>query len=209
MKHNKNRALYFSVIVAATFAAILAATLISNAQQSQQHQRSALPPTHEGHNHSTCPMMQNRDAPKESARADPQGDASSMAEMNMRGEKEMGFSQTQTTHHFLLKDDGGAIEVEVNDPVDTVTREHIRQHLSGIAKAFSAGDFDTPFAVHAQVPPGVPVMKELKAVIKYEYEETLRGGRVRISTGNSEALSAIHQFIRFQIREHRTGDPLE
>ena len=31
----------------------------------------------------------------------------------------MGFDQARTTHHFLLFTDGGAIDVSVNDPVDT------------------------------------------------------------------------------------------
>ena len=46
---------------------------------------------------------------------------------------------------------------------------------------FSNGNFDAPMLVHAQNPPGVEVMKQLKAEITYEYEETKRGGRIRIS----------------------------
>ncbi|HYY59187.1 MAG TPA: hypothetical protein VE842_17790 [Pyrinomonadaceae bacterium] len=200
MKHNKITG-YVSVIVAGVFAA----TLIVHAQQQQPS-----PPTPHEHNgtHSSCPMMRAAELPKESAEAVPH-QADGMAEMNMRGEREMGFSQTQTTHHFRLLKDGGAIEIEVNETKDTAMRDQVRQHLKEIAQAFSGGDFATPLAVHAQIPPGVPVMKRLKAAIKYEYEETAGGGRVRISTDNSEALSAIHAFLRFQIEEHRTGDPLE
>src|SRR5712664_1346364 len=39
-------------------------------------------------------------------------DDSSSSAMNDRGEKGMGFSQTTTTHHFLLSADGGVIQVE-------------------------------------------------------------------------------------------------
>ena len=60
--------------------------------------------------------------------------------------------------------------------------------------------------VHDTVPPGVPVMKELSGKINYKFEETPSGGRVVISTGDKEALAAIHAFLRFQIEEHRTGD---
>ena len=35
------------------------------------------------------------------------------SQMNERGEHAMGFSQITTTHHFLLKPDGGVIQVEV------------------------------------------------------------------------------------------------
>jgi hypothetical protein len=35
-----------------------------------------------------------------------------------------------------------------------------------------------------------------------------RGGRIRIETDSPEALAAIHDFLRFQIKDHETGDPL-
>ena len=50
-------------------------------------------------------------------------------------------------------------------------------------------------------------MKRLAAEIKYTYESAPRGGRVRIQTRNPEALSAVHEFLKFQIREHKTRDP--
>lgn len=78
------------------------------------------------------------------------------AQMNERGEHAMGFSQTATTHHFLLKPDGGVIQVEVNDPRDTSSRDNIRMHLGHIAKMFADGTFNIPMFVHDTVPPGVP-----------------------------------------------------
>jgi hypothetical protein len=66
------------------------------------------------------------------------------AEMIKRGHAGMGFSQDKTTHHFLMLKDGGAIQVNVNDPKDDVTRNHVRMHLSHVAEMFSAGDFDVP-----------------------------------------------------------------
>src|SRR5207253_2677012 len=37
--------------------------------------------------------------------------------------------------------------------------------------------------------------------------ETLEdGGRVAITTNDRRALEAIHEFLRYQIREHHTGD---
>ena len=118
----------------------------------------------------------------------------------------MGFDHEKTTHHFRFKQDGGAIEVEANDPKDTASRDQIRQHLSHITQMFAGGDFTAPMLIHAQTPPGVPVMKRLKADIKYRFEETERGGRIRITTTNREALAAIYEFLRFQIADHKTGD---
>ena len=129
-------------------------------------------------------------------------------EVNRRGDHEMGFSHEKTTHHFRLAKDGGAIEVTANDPNDTESRDQIRQHLTHIAMMFSAGNFNAPMLIHDQTPPGVPVMKRLKSQIKYEFENMESGGRVKISTVNREAIDAVHEFLRFQITDHQTGDPL-
>jgi hypothetical protein len=127
--------------------------------------------------------------------------------VNRRGDAAMGFSHAKTTHHFLLKSDGGAIQVEANDANDSASRDQIRVHLKHIAKKFSEGDFTAPMLIHAQTPPGARAMQRLKAEIRYEFEELERGGRVRISTNDPEAMKAIHEFLRFQIKDHQTGDP--
>ncbi|HMK23709.1 MAG TPA: hypothetical protein VK466_15365, partial [Terriglobales bacterium] len=120
--------------------------------------------------------------------------------MMQRGEKGMGFSQAATTHHFLLKPEGGVISVSANDAKDTDSRDHIRMHLRHIARAFSESDFDIPMFVHDQEPPGVPVMKRLAKEIRYEFRETDRGGEAAISSKSTEAVQAIHDFLAFQIR---------
>jgi hypothetical protein len=129
-------------------------------------------------------------------------------QMNARGEHAMAFSQTATTHHFLLFDTGGAIQVEANNPTDKASVDQIRMHLSHITKMFTDGNFDIPMFVHATVPPGVPEMKRLKGDIHYSFEETGSGGRIQIVTSNTTALDAVQKFLRFQIQEHKTGDPV-
>jgi len=130
-------------------------------------------------------------------------------EMNKRGDKVMGFEHAKTTHHFILAPEGGAIEVSANMAADKSSRAKIRSHLSHIAMMFAEGDFNAPFLIHQQNPPGVEVMQRLKNEIQYKFEKSERGGRVRISTKDPEALQAIHDFLRFQIKDHKTGDPLE
>jgi hypothetical protein len=49
----------------------------------------------------------------------------------------------------------------------------------------------------------------LKADINYSFESVERGGQVRIVTSNAEAIDAIHDFLRYQIRDHQTGDSLD
>jgi hypothetical protein len=128
--------------------------------------------------------------------------------MNERGDHVMGFDHTKTTHHFRLLADGGSIEVTANSPEDTESRDQIRMHLGHIAKMFAAGNFKAPMLIHEQVPPGVPVMQKLKSDIQYKFEETKQGALIRISTINPEAQQAVFEFLRFQIKEHKTGDPL-
>ncbi len=129
--------------------------------------------------------------------------------MEKRGDHAMGFSHEKTTHHFRLFKDGGAIEVEANDASDYASRDQIRQHLSHIAKMFADGNFNTPMFVHDQAPPGVEIMQRHRGEIQYSFEQTDRGGRVRITTKNEDARSAVHDFLRFQISEHKTGEPRE
>src|SRR5947208_1995492 len=50
-------------------------------------------------------------------------------ELKRRGDAAMGFDQDKTTHHFLLKPEGGEIRVEANDPADRSSRDAIRLHL--------------------------------------------------------------------------------
>jgi hypothetical protein len=129
--------------------------------------------------------------------------------MMKRGDAGMGFSHEKTTHHFVLLKDGGAIQVSVNDPKDDASRDQIRMHLSHVAKMFSEGDFNVPMFIHDTTPPGVPTMEKLHSEIRYQYQQTDSGAKIMIDTANSKALQAVHQFLRFQIDEHQTGDQTE
>ena len=130
-------------------------------------------------------------------------------EMNKRGDHVMGFDHTKTTHHFSLQESGGSIVVTANSADDVESSQQIRMHLKHIAMMFADGNFNAPILIRDQTPPGVPVMKELKGEIKYNFEEIDRGAAVRITTKNPIALKAIHDFLRFQIKEHKTGDSLD
>ena len=128
------------------------------------------------------------------------------AELKKRGTAAMGFDQDKTAHHFLLTRDGGTIEVGVKDPSDAENRAQIRAHLKQIAEEFGSGNFGKPFATHAEVVPGTRTMQERRAAMAYAYEDTPEGGRVHISTSDDEAKAATYAFLRYQIREHATGD---
>jgi hypothetical protein len=127
--------------------------------------------------------------------------------MDQRGAGVMGFDQTTTTHHFRLFTDGGAIEVSVKNQDDTKNRDAIRAHLPHIAMMFGEGNFTAPMLVHdSKDVPGTRTMADRKATIRYQYVETPSGGRVDIVTTDPESLRAVHDFLRFQITDHHTGD---
>jgi hypothetical protein len=131
------------------------------------------------------------------------------SQVNMRADKVMGFDHEKTTHHFLLSAAGGSIAVTANRAEDTASRDAIRGHLTHIATMFSDGDFQAPMLIHDRIPPGVETMKRKKAVIQWQYEPIENGARLVASTKDPEALAAIHDFLRFQIADHKTGDPIE
>jgi hypothetical protein len=129
---------------------------------------------------------------------------SAFAAMQLRGRQAMGVDQYTSTHHFDALPDGGRIELQrdVDDPVGVA---QIRTHLQEIAKAFTSGDFTTPAFVHLRQVPGADVMAARRAFITYTFRELPRGGELRMTTKDPEALVAIHAFLAFQRQEHRAG----
>jgi hypothetical protein len=125
-----------------------------------------------------------------------------------RGAEAMGFDQQKTQHHFLLKPDGGVIQVTAKDATDTDSLAQIRSHLKKIAQEFKAGRFDDPAFIHDRVPPGVPTMQRLKQEIDYAFVEVPNGAEVRISSKNKEAVKAVRSFFQMQIEDHKTGDAM-
>jgi hypothetical protein len=77
--------------------------------------------------------------------------------------------------------------------------------MGEIAAAFGAGDFTVPGFVHARDVPGTAVMAARRARISYVVESLPRGAAVRLTTGDSSALEAIHEFLAFQRQDHRAG----
>jgi hypothetical protein len=128
--------------------------------------------------------------------------------LQARGTAAMGFDQDAAIHHFLLTTSGGVVQVEAASATDDSTRAAIREHLRTIASAFAAGDFAAPRATHDDLPPGTATLLRLRTVIAYHFVETAQGGRVEIGSSDRDAVAAVHEFLRYQITEHHTGDAL-
>src|SRR5262245_15976531 len=97
-------------------------------------------------------------------------------QMMERGHHAMGFDQTRTTHHFLLQQTRGTIEITANDKGDTASITSIRTHLEHIRGAFAAGNFSMPMFVHGTEPPGADVLARRRDALDYRVEEIPSGG---------------------------------
>jgi hypothetical protein len=144
--------------------------------------------------HDACPMRAKMDH---------------RAAVDHRHDAVSGVSHEAAVHHFLLTADGGTIRLETTDTAALADRDRIRRHLQAVARAFAAGDFAMPLQVHGRVPPGVKTLKKRRREITYSFSATERGGEMHLSTADPAALAAIHAFLRFQIEDHGTGDPIE
>lgn len=129
---------------------------------------------------------------------------SAFAELQTRGAEAMGVDQYTSAHIFEALPDGGRIVLqrETDDPEGTAT---IRAHMTDISARFAAGDFTIPGFVHAQSVPGTDVMAARTSLITYAADTLPRGGQVRITTSDPEAIVAIHAFLAFQQHDHRAS----
>ena len=125
--------------------------------------------------------------------------------MQQRGASVMGVDQYASAHVFEDLPDGGRIVLERSEPVDTADVTKIRAHMRDIETAFRAGDFTKPFQVHAGPVPGTAVMTARRAAIRYTASDRPRGGEVRITSGDSAAVRAIHEFLAFQRGAHHAA----
>jgi hypothetical protein len=126
---------------------------------------------------------------------------SAFAALQQRGATVMGVNQYTSRHRFEDLPDGGRIELQ-RDSADAQDIATIRAHLQEIVTAFRKGDFRMPAMVHDMVVPGTAIMSARRTLIEYSYRDLPRGGEVRITTRDPEALQAVRQFLAFQRHEH-------
>lgn len=134
----------------------------------------------------------------------PSGD-SAYAEVQRRGATVMGVDQYTSQHVFESLPDGGRIMLERDDAGDTAAIRTIRAHMRDVATDFRDGNFTKPFQVHAMEVPGTAAMSRLRGAITYTIEDLPRGAQVRLTTSDSAAVTAIHEFLAFQRTDHRAA----
>ena len=124
--------------------------------------------------------------------------------LQQRGQQVMGVDQTTSSHGFMSLPDGGRI-VLVRDVEDSAGVAQVRRHLRKMQRAFSAGDFSMPMLIHMKTVPGVSMMAARHDRITYTESDLPTGAALRITTADSVALDAIHEFLAFQRSEHHAG----
>jgi hypothetical protein len=131
-------------------------------------------------------------------------DDSAFALVQSRGHVAMGVDQYTSAHRFEPLADGGRITL-VRDSDDSAGAAQIRGHMAEIAAAFRRGDFTLPGFVHDRDVPGTAIMSARRTRISYIADTVRHGGSLRLQSTDSLAIAAIHQFLAFQRRDHRSS----
>ena len=106
------------------------------------------------------------------------------------------------SHQFHILPNGGIVELQGAD-ASAIT--HVREHLQEITRAFSAAEPPAELVEHVRCMPGGATMLAKRSALTLAYRELPRGGELRMTTQDAEALKAVHEFLAFQ-REHH-GKP--
>jgi len=98
------------------------------------------------------------------------------------------FTIPDATQHIVLTRSGGVLIAEAVNPEDPANTNLIQTRLALATMT------------------GLPELKALGASVKYAFESTADGAQLVIRTGDPVALDAIHDLLRFKIRQLNTGD---
>jgi hypothetical protein len=120
----------------------------------------------------------------------------------------MGFDPAKTVAHFYLLKNGGAIELSAKAETDKDTIDAIQRYVAAQAKAYDKGSFDIPTEMNGKPVDGVPVIKKLRKEITFEVVPMDTGAALRMLSVNGPAKQAIQDYVKFQIIERKSGDPL-
>jgi predicted aspartyl protease len=96
-----------------------------------------------------------------------------------------------TFESYRLNKEGGIIEVQALRTDDNPTRAAVRQQLQEEARK--------------GISPSTPAMRKHGKQIRYRYEKTRRGGRIRIKAANPDALAAVQDFLRSRMSQPSTS----
>jgi hypothetical protein len=128
-------------------------------------------------------------------------------ELLTRVSRVSGFDSERVNRHFYVLKNGGAVEVTVKDPSDESTIKAIQAHLKKESDLWTKGNFDTVTAAYGRAPEGALQLKKLRDNVTFAVVQEENGAVIRMLTVNPQAKSAIHDYLKFQIDQLKTGDP--
>jgi hypothetical protein len=134
----------------------------------------------------------------------PTGDS----DINARFSKSLGTDANRIFQHYYLVKNGGVIEFTAKDPADNASVAAVQKYLATQKDLFEKGKNEGDADVHGKIADGVPVLKKLRNEITFFTVKNEDGAVLRMFSTNDQARQAIQDFIKFQINEHKTGDPL-
>lgn len=127
-------------------------------------------------------------------------------ELRARFSKALGIDVDRIVQHYYLVKNGGVVELAAKDPADTAAIDAIRKFLVEQRKLYEKGKNETDADVHGKVPDGLPLIKKFRDEITFFATDTTNGAVLRMFSMNPTARSAIQDYMKFQIAEHKTGD---
>jgi hypothetical protein len=124
-----------------------------------------------------------------------------------RAAKVSGFDSDRVTRHFYVLKNGGAVEITAKDPNDEATTKAIQAHLKKESEQLAKGNFEIVSGIYGRTPESAPQLKKLRDEITYAMVPQENGGVLRMLTVNPTAKTAVHDYLRFQIDQWKSGDP--
>jgi hypothetical protein len=122
------------------------------------------------------------------------------------------YDRHRVVHHFYLYPDGGMMTLVVADPSDAETRKAVRAYVQRVSQLMVFGNLERMREQFGQGVPGLNRIAEArgrKATITVHSSTPDEGSHIIFSTADPGALEGLHEFLRFQMEDLKTGDSRE
>ena len=133
-----------------------------------------------------------------------QADDSHANMVMQHGARVMPFDQSQAMHMFLPDSNGGVLEIVVHD-MNQAQISLVRSHLLQEAAKFTSGNYSDPAYIHGKKMPGLDQLQSGALRVSVRYFETPTGAAITFSSTDRDMVSAIHQWLAAQQRDHNSG----
>ena len=81
----------------------------------------------------------------------------------------------------------------------------VRSHLLQEAAKFASGNYSDPAYIHGKKMPGLDQLQSGALRVSVRYFETPTGAAITFSSTDRDMVSAVHQWLAAQQRDHNSG----